>query len=138
MFGSGFAHEGIHGFAWKLCKNRYSELRIKFGFSWKAGGFFTHFTGPMPIQPYIIGIAAPGVLLGLLPVMSGLVSGHISVTIFGAFNLAISGGDFAVLWVTRQVPKNRQVMDHSTRMGFLMLDVPSTPVVGPAVSSLQR
>jgi Putative zincin peptidase len=137
MFASVVVHEGLHGFTWKLCNMRNPTFRVEFSFSWKACAFFTHAVGLMPIRAYIAGSAAPGVLLGLLPVIVGLMSGLIAFTIFGAFNLAVSGGDFVMLWITRQMAANCQVLDHPTRIGFLTIDESSAPSPKSVVSPLQ-
>lgn len=131
IFASLVVHEGLHGFAWKLCNSGNPEFRIEFGFSWKACAFFAHPIGSLPIRSYVVGSAAPGVLLGLLPVIVGQMSGLITFTIFGAFNLAASGGDFVVLWLTRQVAANGHVLDHPTRIGFLIVEESSAPSPKP-------
>ena len=128
------AHEGIHGLAWKLSNIRNPDVRIQFGFSWKAFAFFTRALGSMPVRSYIFGSAAPGVLLGLLPVVAGLLSGYLPLTILGALNMAGAGSDFIVLWLTRKVPKNHWVIDHPTRLGFRTIEVAPFAVVNPVTS----
>ena len=131
------AHEGIHGLAWKLSNIRNPGMRIQFGFSWKAIAFFARPLGSMPVRAYIFGAAAPGVLLGLLPVVAGLVSGYIPLTILGAMNMAGASGDFIVLWLTRKVPKNHWVIEHPTRLGFSIIETAPIAVVDPVTRSLR-
>lgn len=134
LFISMLAHEGMHGLAWKLSNIRNPDVRIQFGFSWKALAFFTRALGSMPVRSYILGSAAPGVLLGLLPVMAGLLSGYLPLTILGSLNIAGAGSDFIVLWLTRKVSKNSWVIDHPSRLGFMTVETAALAVVGPVNS----
>ena len=137
LFVSVLAHEGIHGLAWKLSNIRNPDIRIQFGFSWKACAFFARAIGSMPIRSYIFGAGAPGVLLGILPVAVGLLTGYIPLTIFGSLNIAGAGGDFIVLWLTRKVSKNSWVIDHPTRLGFMIIEAAPSAVVSPVTSPLR-
>lgn len=138
LFLSMLAHEGIHGLAWKLSNSRDTDVRIQFGFSWKACAFFTRVIGSMPIRSYILGSGAPGVLMGLLPVAAGLMTGYLPLTIFGALNIAGAGSDFVVLWLTRKVSKRSWVIDHPSRLGFLTIEAAPSALVCPLTSPLQK
>ena len=115
------AHELIHGFAWRYFGNKKSG-QIKFGINWKTLTPYAHCTEPMEVEAYRIGAAAPGIILGLIPYLIGLVAGNPVVSFFGLFFCFAASGDALILWTIRGVRSGKQVEDHPTRAGCYMLD----------------
>ena len=114
-------HELIHGFAWMQFGNKKSG-QIKFGINWKTLTPYAHCTEPMEVEAYRIGAAAPGIILGLIPYLIGLVAGNLIVAFFGLFFCFAASGDALILWTIRGVESGKQVEDHPTRAGCYILD----------------
>jgi hypothetical protein len=110
------AHEGIHAIGWKL----FSGLgwdQIKFGIDRKTLSPYCHARAPMRASAYRIGAALPGILLGVVPIIVGLVGASAGWTAFGALLLSAAVGDALVLWVIRHVPADAWVLDHPSNAG---------------------
>jgi hypothetical protein len=110
------AHEGIHAIGWKL----FSGLgwdQIKFGIDRKTLSPYCHARAPMRASAYRIGAALPGILLGVVPIIVGLVGASAGWTAFGALLLSAAVGDALVLWVIRDVPADAWVLDHPSNAG---------------------
>ena len=114
-------HELIHGFTWMLFARKPFSA-IKFGFQVKTFTPYAHCKEPMKINPYRIGAAMPGILLGLLPALIGILNGHGWLLAFGVLFTTAAGGDFLVLWLLRNVKSDRLVEDHPTRAGCYIID----------------
>jgi hypothetical protein len=68
-----------------------------------------HCAVPLPAWSYRAAVALPGVVLGVVPAVSGLVSGAAWLTVYGAVMLGAAVGDARVLWVLRAVPGGERV-----------------------------
>ena len=66
-------------------------------------------------------MALPGLLLGVVPGVVGLLLGQAMLLLFGCWMVVAASGDVAVLWVTRHVPPSAMVRDHPTQAGCLVL-----------------
>jgi hypothetical protein len=122
-------HELIHGFTWMLFAQKPFSA-IKFGFQVKTFTPYAHCKEPMKINPYRIGAAMPGVLLGLLPALLGILNGHGWLLAFGVLFTAAAGGDFLVLWLLRNVKSDSLVEDHPTQAGCYIIDsIPQVPTL---------
>ena len=68
-------HELIHGISWMVF-GRKPFRAIKFGFQLKTLTPYAHCTVPLPVNPYRLGAAMPGLLLGLLPALIAILTGN--------------------------------------------------------------
>ncbi|HET7553237.1 MAG TPA: DUF3267 domain-containing protein [Gemmatimonadaceae bacterium] len=68
---------------------------------------------PLPARSYRAAVALPGLLLGAVPTLVGLVSGTGWLTVYGAVMLGASAGDAAVLWALRKYRADEEVVDRS-------------------------
>jgi hypothetical protein len=109
-------HEVLHAIAWKIAAGLpWSDMKL--GFQWKTLTPFAHARVPMPARAYRIGAATPGVVLGVVPALIGLVTGNGSWMLFGLLFTLAAGGDALILWLLRGVAPQRRVEDHPTRAG---------------------
>ena len=113
------AHEALHGLGW-VWAGRTSFRSVKFGFHWKTVTPFAHFTDPIAAKAYRVGIALPGITLGLLPAAAGYAFDSPSAVLFGGIFLGAAAGDAMSLWATRAIPAATPVLDHPTRVGCIV------------------
>ncbi len=111
------AHEGLHGVGFLLAGAPRSQLR--FGFSLKRLTPFAHCSAPMRARGYRVSVVLPGVALGLVPAILGVATGFGWLTVIGAVMIGAAGGDLAVLWAIRRVPRDVSVRDHPSKPGCL-------------------
>jgi hypothetical protein len=114
-------HELIHGLTWMLFGQKPFRA-IKFGFQLKTFTPYAHCIEPMKVNAYRIGAAMPGILLGLLPALIGIITGNGWLMAFGVLFTAAAGGDFLILWLIRNVDGDKLVEDHPTRVGCYILE----------------
>lgn len=120
LLGGIAAHELLHLVAWKLAA-RPSAGALRLGFQWRTLTPYAHCDEPMSARAYLIGAATPGVVLGLLPVAIGLLAGWGGWMWFGLLFTLAAGGDALILWLLRDVPASRMVIDHPSRAGCIVL-----------------
>lgn len=114
-------HEGVHGLTWTLAGGlELSE--IKYGVIWKALAPYAHPKVPLPAWVYRLGVAMPGLLLGLLPAAIGLVLGDSILAGWGALLLSFGAGDLLVLLAISSVPAATLVRDHPSRFGCFVVE----------------
>ena len=113
-------HELIHALAWMIFGQKSASV-IKFGFQLKTFSPYAHCMEPMRVNAYRIGAAMPGILLGIIPALIGILNGNGWLLGFGALFTAAAGGDFLILWLTRNVDSDKLVEDHPSRVGCYIL-----------------
>ncbi|CAN5766791.1 hypothetical protein BH23ACT11_BH23ACT11_14090 [soil metagenome] len=109
-------HEALHGLSAAYFSGKPLET-IKFGFQLKTLTPYAHIREPILARAYRLGTAAPGVVLGLVPSVIGLISGSGSAMLFGLFFTFAAGGDALILWLIRGVRGDTLVEDHPTNAG---------------------
>lgn len=113
-------HEGLHAVAWRSSA-RLPAGSVRLGMNWRALTPYAHCGVPMPARAYRIGAAAPGVVLGLVPVAVAWATGNGAWLAFGLLFTLAAGGDALILWLLRGVPPEALVADHPTRAGCVVL-----------------
>jgi hypothetical protein len=113
-------HEFLHALAWKMAA-RLSWSAIRYGFQLKTLTPYAHSRIPMSAAAYRIGAAMPGIVLGIVPYLLGLLTGYGAATVFGLIMLFAAGGDMMILWLLRGVPPDAVVQDHPTDAGCMIL-----------------
>jgi len=113
-------HELLHAISWKYLGG-LSFRDFKFGIVWKTLSPYCHATKPMTAHAYRIGAMIPGIVLGLLPIGFGTVTGDGFWAVLGALLTAGAVGDVYILWLLRRVPASTFVIDHPTRAGCIVL-----------------
>lgn len=114
-------HEFLHAVGW-VYFGKKSFKEIKFGFQWKTITPYAHLTVPVQAWGYRMGTVLPGLILGLLPYLLGLVSGNGWLAALGLFFVFAAGGDLLALWVIRMVKNQTLVIDHPSQVGCLLLE----------------
>lgn len=119
MIPGAVVHEMLHGLTWAaFCKHGLSS--VKYGVHWKMLTPYCHCTEILPLRPYILGGMMPGLVMGLLPTIAGLILGHIYVFAFGLLFTIAAGGDMIILWMLRHTSKHDLVQDHPDLIGCIV------------------
>ena len=84
---------------------------------WRGAVIVARCDVPLPARSYRAAVALPGLLLGVVPTLVGLVSGIGWITVYGAVMLGASAGDVAVLWTLRKYRADEEVADRSGGRG---------------------
>lgn len=113
-------HEIIHALSWKVVGG-LSFRDFKFGIAWKTLSPYCHATKPMTARAYRVGAMMPGILLGLLPIVVGTLTGDGFLAVLGGLLTAGAVGDVYILWLVRHVPATTLVIDHPTRAGCIVI-----------------
>ena len=71
----------------------------------------------LPARAYRAILLSPGLLLGVVPGIAGIVVGSWLLIIWALWMLVAAGGDLAALWAMRGLPGNTPVRAHPSRPG---------------------
>jgi len=110
-------HELLHGITWAI-GTKMGLKSIKFGFHWKTLTPYCHCKDSLKVKIYKLGIFMPLFLMGIIPLMLGLISGRQIIYFYGLLFTCISTGDVLVLYHLRKIKNNKLVLDHPNKMGF--------------------
>ncbi|MBN2017981.1 MAG: DUF3267 domain-containing protein [Candidatus Cloacimonetes bacterium] len=117
-----FAHEGLHAIVFGMFSDTGFE-HIHIGIQWHSLTPYAHYKKPLKAIYYRIALLAPAVILGVVPIIVGLIFHCGPVFIIGLLFLLFSGGDLLIMWLIRKVPYKTLVKDHPTRAGcYVYLD----------------
>jgi hypothetical protein len=83
---------------------------------------YCHCKVPLKVWSYRIGAAMPGIILGLVPMGIGLLTGSIGFMLFGILFTIAAGGDALILWLIRNVKKHEMVQDHPDKVGCYVIE----------------
>ena len=115
VFGA-ILHEMLHGFTWAMfCRNGLKSIR--YGVYWNMLTPYCHCKEVLPLQAYALGGMMPGLVMGLLPALAGLIIGNLLLFLFGLFFSMAASGDLLVLWMLRHQKKDALVQDHPEKIG---------------------
>jgi hypothetical protein len=111
-----FIHELLHavGFVWA---GKAPVTAVKFGFSWQGLAPYAHCAKPMRAAAYRLSVILPGLVLGILPGILGIILQSWFLVLWGILMTIAAGGDLAVLLAIRHVPGAAWVRDHPTKAG---------------------
>jgi hypothetical protein len=109
-------HELIHGISWAFfTKDGFKS--VKYGIEWKSFTPYCHCKTPLQLNHYLVGGLMPGILLGVLPSLIGIIMGNVSLLLLGIFFTLTAGGDFLIAWHLRKENKHSLVQDHAEKIG---------------------
>lgn len=108
-------HELLHGVGWVVMGTPRGE--VEFGVAWKALSLSAHCGAVMRVGAYRFAVLLPGVVLGVVPFVVGVLVGSEPVAFLGLFWLLGSVGDVYVVWIIRRVPGGAFVRDCPVRLG---------------------
>lgn len=117
-------HEILHIIPMLFVGIRVSELKV--GVRWSEGVVFVHGGRPVSATAYRVILATPGILLGVIPAIYGIVAGNAFLTVFAWLMLVSAVGDWAVLRLIRDLPGDTLVQDHEREVGCVIVP-PETP-----------
>ncbi|MBN2481046.1 MAG: DUF3267 domain-containing protein [Bacteroidales bacterium] len=114
-------HELLHGLGWLFfTRNKFRSL--SFGFMIPELAPYAHCKEPLPLYGYRIGILLPGIILGLLPAMYGIVTGSFTWLCYGMLFTWAASGDLIMFWQIRNLGSETMVMDHPEKLGCIVLE----------------
>jgi hypothetical protein len=114
-------HELIHGLSWVIFGHKPFSA-IKFGFQWKTITPYAHLKEPVEVNAYRMGGFMPGLILGIVPYLLGILFGDGNLFWFSLVHTAAAGGDWLILWLIRNVKAGTLVEDHPTNAGCYVLE----------------
>lgn len=112
-------HEVLHGIGHVWGEASWND--VIFGMHWGALTPFASCQVPTRVQTYRVAVALPALVLGLLPLGAGLVTGYWLATFYGFLMLIAAAGDFLMLWILRVVPVDTWVQDHPKEVGYVIV-----------------
>lgn len=86
------------------------------------GAVAPHCTEPLEVKAYRIGACLPGVLLGVVPALIGIISGSGELLLWGLLFTLAARGDMLVVWLIRHVPAEQLIEDHPHCAGCYVID----------------
>lgn len=91
-------HEALHlaGYMW-FGGAPYSAVHVE----WRGAAMVARCETAISVRSYRAAVALPGLVLGALPAVLGLISGMAWLTAYGAVMMGAALGDARVLWVLR-------------------------------------
>ena len=116
-----FLHELIHGVAWAYFGKK-SLKTIHYGINWKVLSPYAHCREPLPVWVYRLGAVLPGIILGFIPALIGILTGNGWIFLYGLIFTVAAGGDLVVLWLLRHQESHEWVLDHESRAGCHLID----------------
>ena len=117
-------HELIHGIIFALYAP-HGFRSVTFGFNAKIGAFYCHCKEPIRVKHYRRAGIAPLIILGLIPLAIGFITGVSWFKTFGLLFTIGGFGDLIVYLKLIKLEKNRLILDHPDKLGFI-LDPPSS------------
>jgi hypothetical protein len=109
-------HELIHGLTWSFfTKQGFNAM--KFGVLWQMMTPYCHCKEPMKVKHYILGAIMPAIILGILPSVISIITGNLSMLIFGVFFTDAAAGDILIIFRIRKESMEDYVLDHPSQAG---------------------
>lgn len=112
-------HEAIHSIGYRMGGAAWSE--IKFGFQWQSLMPYAHCKVPLRASAYRLAVMLPGVLLGLIPAVIGIMARLDWLTLYGTAMLAGAVGDVMILALLMPLKADTLVQDHPSKPGFQII-----------------
>jgi hypothetical protein len=113
-------HELLHGLGWVVF-GRKSLRSLQFGVMWKYLAPYAHCNEPVKVSAYRVGIILPGIVIGIIPGIYGLITGHLGWIIFGILFTWGAIADFIMWWILRKLAPDDLVIDHPKEVGCYVL-----------------
>lgn len=112
----GILHELIHAvFFAPFLPTKFKGL--KFGYMKDKMALYVHLKEPISITGFRLGTVMPGIVLGIIPIISGIMYGYLSVLLFGLFLTIAAVGDFLLLSKTLHVKSGYKIKDNPDDIG---------------------
>ena len=113
------AHELLHaaGFAWGSERGWRS---VRFGFSLKDMAPYTHCSDALSFPSFMIATLLPGIVLGIVPMILGVILGNGWLFAFSCFFTAGAGGDLLCAYALLPF-RHHRIRDHADSIGFVVI-----------------
>jgi len=112
-------HELLHGLTWGYFASKGMKA-IKFGIKWKHLTPYCHCTEPLKVKHYKIGGLMPLLIMGIIPSIIGIITGHGGILALGILFSWFAGGDIVAYFMLRKLDNNVYVSDHPDKVGFIV------------------
>jgi hypothetical protein len=122
-------HEGLHAVGFLVAGAPRGALH--FGVDRKTLSPYAGCRTPVRADAYRLSVLLPGLVLGVLPWIYGMVAGAGWAVVWAALMILTAGGDAMILWIIRGLHGATLVLDHPTRAGCLIVEEPRQDVPGP-------
>lgn len=117
-------HELIHGLSWSIF-TRHHWQDIEFGFMKQYLTPYCNCKEPLTKGQYIFGAVMPLVVLGIIPLIAGILAGSFAVLLIGIVMTVAAAGDILIIWkvLTYQSKAATVVyVDHPTQAGGVIFE----------------
>lgn len=117
-------HELIHGVTWSMF-TPHGFKDIEFGFIWTTVTPYCTCTVPLRKERYLLGTVMPLIILGIIPMMVGIVIDDPNILLFGIAMADSAAGDILVIQrILGHKTRARETvfMDHPTDAGCVVFD----------------
>ena len=118
------AHELIHGLSWSIFTPRHWK-DVEFGFMKQYLTPYCTCRVPLAKGQYIFGALMPLVLLGLLPMLAGILAGSMGLMLLGVIMTDSAAGDILIVWkILRYRSDAGEIVyvDHPTQAGGVIFE----------------
>ena len=118
------AHELFHGLSWSLfTEHRWRD--IEFGFMKQYLTPYCTCTVPLTKSQYVFGAVMPLALLGIIPLIVGILIGSFAVLLLGIIMTVAAAGDILIVWKVltyRSKADTVVYIDHPTQAGGVIFE----------------
>ena len=117
-------HELIHGLSWALFAEHHWK-DIEFGFMVQYLTPYCTCGVPLGKREYIFGALMPLFILGILPMIAGILVGSLAVLLVGILMADAAAGDILIVWkILRYQSEARSLVyiDHPTQAGGVIFE----------------
>ena len=118
------AHELVHGLSWALFTGQHMK-DIEFGFMKEYLTPYCACKVPLKKGQYIFGALMPLVLVGLVPLAAGILTGYFPLLLIGIVMTVSAAGDIMIVWnILRYRSAAAEVLyvDHPTQGGGIIFE----------------
>ena len=117
-------HELIHGISWAIFAEHHWQ-DIEFGFMKQYLTPYCTCCVPLEKGQYIFGALMPLILLGILPMAAGILTGSLPMLLLGIIMADGAAGDILIVWkILRYQSRAEHIvcMDHPTQAGCVLFE----------------
>ena len=118
-----FVHESLHALPLLLLSG-IPLKDLKAGINWINFTPYIHCKHPVSVKDYRISSIFPALLMGFIPVITGVIIGFFPVVFFGIIFIVTAGSDLLSIWKLRKVSGDFLASDHPEKAGCVVYENP--------------
>jgi hypothetical protein len=107
-------HEVIHGIFW----SKYTDVKV--GIILNSVYRFFYCNEPIKVGHYITGLIMPSIILGIIPLIIGLIFGSIFVYGFGLLFIVAGADDFYIIYQLKKEDRKCFIRDMDKEIGIII------------------